>query len=172
MYLYLIRHGIAVDLDLIGPDLHINDRLRPLTKVGRKRTNKVAKHLSKSGVSFDLVLTSPLIRAEQTAHILIKHQLSPRLLYCEDLAPSGTLSDWLTWWESQSAHTHTSKLALVGHEPNLGEWAELLIFGSVQHKLILKKCGIIGLEFPEGKIAIGNAQLNCLISPKYLISNK
>ena len=172
MYLYLIRHGIAVDLDTIDPDSHTCDRTRPLTKVGRKRTEKVAEHLSISGIDFDLIITSPLVRAEQTANILIEHQLSPRLLLCDDLAPEGTLDSWLIWWESQPNYLQTRKLALVGHEPNLSEWAELLIFGSIQHKLILKKGGIIGLKFPDSKIAIGTAQLHCLIPPKYLIVTK
>lgn len=172
MYLYLIRHGIAVDMDTIDPDLHICDQTRPLTRIGRKRTEKVAEHLAISRLSFDIIITSPLLRAEQTAKILIEHHLSSKLLLCDDLAPEGILRSWLTWWESQPIYTQTTNLALVGHEPNLSEWAELLIFGSIQHKLILKKGGIIGLKFPEGRIAVGTAQLHCLIPPKYLVLTK
>ncbi len=172
MYLYLIRHGIAVDLDTIDPTLHICDQDRPLTKVGRKRTEKVAEHLAISRINFDIIITSPLVRAEQTANILIEHQLSSRLLLCNDLAPEGTLRSWLAWWNLQSIYTQTANLALVGHEPNLSEWAELLIFGSIQHKFMLKKGGMIGLKFPAGKIEIGTAQLHCLIPPKYMITDK
>jgi phosphohistidine phosphatase len=71
-------------------------------------------------------------------------------------------------WNARSMDTAISNLALVGHEPNLSQWAELLLFGQVRHKLILKKGGMIGLKFPNERLQIGAAQLHCLISSKYL----
>jgi phosphohistidine phosphatase len=168
MYLYLIRHGIAVNLDTIDPNLKLDDQSRPLTKIGRKKLEQVAKKLQKCGLEFDRIFTSPLVRAQTTADILIAQKLSSQLDVCDDLAPTGNLESWLNWWNTQSIYKSISKLALVGHEPNLSEWAELLIFGNIQHRLILKKGGIIGLKFPEPNIAIGTAQLHCLIPPKYL----
>jgi phosphohistidine phosphatase len=170
MYLYLIRHGIAIDLDVIDADRIDLDRSRHLTKIGRKKIQQVAKSLQAANLQFDRIVSSPLVRAHQTAELLLAQNLSSQLELSEDLAPSGNLESWLTWWESQSMQQQTSKLALVGHEPNLSEWAELLIFGSVQHKLILKKGGVIALKFPTDKIEIGTAQLHCLIPPKYLLN--
>ncbi|MEH1949782.1 MAG: histidine phosphatase family protein, partial [Nostoc sp.] len=58
MELYLIRHGIAED-----KGLGIKDEERSLTKEGRQKTEKVAQKLVKLGLNFDLILTSPLVRA-------------------------------------------------------------------------------------------------------------
>jgi phosphohistidine phosphatase len=170
MYLYLIRHGIAVDLDTIPLDSTLTDDLRPLTKEGRNKLKQVAEKLKISGLKFDLIITSPLIRAKQTADLLIDRQLGSQLEISPHLVPTGNLPAWLNEWEERSrASLDISKLALVGHEPNLSQWAELLVFGRIYNQLVLKKGGIIGLKFPNGKIAIGTAQLHCLISPKYLV---
>ncbi len=170
MHLYLIRHGIAIDLDTIDADRTDLDRSRSLTRKGRKNLQQVAKSLQMAKIQFEAIVSSPLVRAHQTAELLIDRGLSFQLELSDDLAPSGTLESWLIWWESRSMNRPISKLALVGHEPNLSEWAELLIFGNIQHKFILKKGGIIALEFPTNKIEIGTAQLHCLIPPKYLLN--
>ncbi|WP_309739232.1 MULTISPECIES: phosphohistidine phosphatase SixA [unclassified Chamaesiphon] len=165
MYLYLIRHGIAEDLD--PADSIANDELRCLTKAGRKRVEQVADRAIELDLKFDLIITSPLVRARQTAEISIDKKLSPKLEVSPELKPSGNLPAWLREWDART--DNITNLALVGHEPNLSEWAELLIFGKVCHQLILKKGGIIGLKFAENRIAIGTAQLFCLLPPKYLI---
>jgi phosphohistidine phosphatase len=167
MYLYLIRHGIAEDPDLLL-DPMMGDESRVLTKLGRKKIAQVADRLHRLDLSFDLIITSPLIRARQTAAILIDQQISTKLAISEDLKPTGNLPAWLMNWNDQSPNTDISTLALIGHEPNLSSWAELLIFGKVCHKLVLKKGGMIGLKFPDDRLVIGTAQLHCLIPPKYL----
>jgi phosphohistidine phosphatase len=177
MYLYLIRHGIAVDLEPLALDSRslpsalaiANDESRVLTQVGRKKFAQVAERLGKLELTFDLIITSPLIRARQTADIAIEKQLSSRLEVSEDLKPNGNLQSWLTNWHPRFDRTSISTLALVGHEPNLSEWAELFIFGKVYHHLILKRGGIIGLKFADDRLSIGTAQLYCLIPPKILI---
>jgi len=169
MYLYLIRHGIAVDSDPFALDQMANDESRSLTKVGRKKVEQVADRLAKLEITFDLVITSPLVRAQQTADILIDKQISTRLEISEDLKPMGRIESWLMGWNERDPQSSISTIALVGHEPNLSEWAELLMFGKVYHQIILKKGGIISLKFPGNRVAIGMAQLACLISPKYLI---
>jgi phosphohistidine phosphatase len=166
MYLYLIRHGIAVDPQML--DSVVSDELRSLNRIGRKKVAQVAVQLQKMELIFDLIITSPLVRARQTADILIDKQLSPKLEISQDLKPLGNLPTWLMAWNARSMGTNISHLALVGHEPNLSAWAELLLFGQVHHKFILKKGGIIGLKFPDEHLEIGAAQLHCLIPPKYL----
>ncbi len=168
MYLYLIRHGIAEDLDPTEDSIASDER-RSLTKSGRKKVEQVADRLANLDLKFDLIVTSPLVRAHQTAEIFIDKQLSPILEVSQELKPSGNLPAWLMEWDARSTDSN-SQLALCGHEPNLSEWAELLIFGKVCHKLILKKGGIIGLKFAENRIAIGTAQLWCSISPKLIIN--
>jgi phosphohistidine phosphatase len=170
MYLYLIRHGIAVDPDPLVLDSITSDMLRPLTKKGRKKVEQVADKLKKLEIQFDLIMTSPLVRAQQTAKILIDRQISPKLEVNQDLKPSASIQSWLTGWNARTDGVLLSKLALIGHEPHLSEWAELLMFDRVYHQLILKKGGIIGLKFPDQRIEIGMAQLYCLIPPKILLS--
>ncbi len=168
MYLYLIRHGIAEDPDPLVPNSIASDEIRTLTKTGRKKFTQVAAKLQRLELNFDLIITSPLVRARQTAEILSDQQLSPKLEISQDLKPGGNLLTWLTTWNARPIDTAISRLALVGHEPNLSEWAELLVFGKVCHKLILKKGGVIGLKFPDRQVGIEIAQLHCVISPKYL----
>jgi phosphohistidine phosphatase len=180
MYLYLIRHGIAGDLESVTPtdnDLSTQktidlDELRSLTKVGRKKIAQVADRLAKLDVTFDLIITSPLVRARQTAEILSDRQISTQLQVSEDLKPMGNLPAWLMWWQARTFDDPISTLAVVGHEPNLSHWAELFIFGKVVDRLVLKKGGIIGLKFDDDRLAIGTAQLICLLPPKYLVDSK
>jgi phosphohistidine phosphatase len=169
MYLYLIRHGIAIDPDPLVADPIASDESRSLTRVGRKKIEQVADRMIKLELRFDLIMTSPLVRAKQTADLLINQQMGDRLEVSDDLKPIGNLQSWLTNWHKRSDHADISTLALVGHEPNLTEWAELLMLGQVYHQLILKKGGLIGLKFGDDQIKVGSAQLACLISPKYLI---
>ncbi len=168
MYLYLIRHGIAENLDPLVPDSITSDEIRTLTKTGRKKFTQVAEKLQELELSFDIIITSPLVRARQTAQILIDNQIGSQLELSPDLKPSGNLPSWLMAWNARSIHTAIHTIALVGHEPTLSQWAELLVFGKVCHKLMLKKGGIIGLKCADGRIEIGTAQLHCLIPPKYL----
>ncbi len=167
MYLYLIRHGIAEELAPQIIDSTASDELRSLTKIGHKKIIQIADRLYQSGLRFDLIITSPLVRARQTAELLLEHQLSSKLEISPDLAPAGNIQSWLTKWKDRSVDRSFTNIALVGHEPNLSEWAELLIFGRIDRRLILKKGGTIGLKFPIDRIEIGTAQLHCLIPPKY-----
>jgi phosphohistidine phosphatase len=169
MYLYLIRHGIAEELDPQLMDSITSDELRSLTKIGRKKIIQIADRLYQSGLKFDLIITSPLVRARQTAELLADRHLSSRLEISPDLAPAGNIQSWLTQWKDRSVDRSFTNIALVGHEPNLSEWAELLIFGRIDRRLILKKGGTIGLKFPIDRIEIGTAQLHCLIPPKYCV---
>ncbi len=169
MYLYLIRHGIAVDPDPLALDSIASDEVRSLTRTGRKRVEQVADKLTKLDLRFDLIMTSPLVRAQQTADILMDRQISPLLEVSQDLKPSAPIESWLTAWHARSDCDALATVALIGHEPNLSEWAESLIFDRVYHQLILKKGGIIGLKFPDQQIEIGTAQLYCLIPPKILL---
>ncbi|MHC0065449.1 phosphohistidine phosphatase SixA [Nostoc sp. UIC 10890] len=164
MELYLIRHGIAED-----KGLGIKDEERSLTKEGRQKTEKVAQKLVKLGLSFDLILTSPLVRARQTAEILIAEKLSSQLEESSHLAPDGQISSWLKDWLEPRNYSQNTQLALVGHEPGLSNWAEILLWGEVKESLVLKKAGMIGIKLPETGSALGRSQMFWLTPPKYLL---
>lgn len=163
MHLYLIRHGIAAE-----PEEYETDEERPLTKEGASKTRKVAQRLYKIDIQFDLILTSPLLRASQTAQILQTAGLSSQIEESSALAPSGDIHNWLEWYE-QWQETGRLHLALVGHQPDLGNWAETLLWGRAQDALILKKAGIIGLILPETGSPVARSQMFWLTPPKFLL---
>jgi phosphohistidine phosphatase len=163
--LYIIRHGLAGE-----HGTYANDHDRPLTDEGRAKTKRVAQRLKDLGIRFDLMQTSPLVRAQQTAELL--QGLSDRLEVCADLAPGGNFDAWITGlaqWRQVGRRQAGTQLAIVGHEPALSEWAERLLWGSVRHQLILKKAGVIGLLLPEKESPIGRSQLFWFTPPKYLL---
>ncbi|QMS90904.1 phosphohistidine phosphatase SixA [Nostoc edaphicum CCNP1411] len=164
MELYLIRHGIAED-----KGLGIKDEERSLTKEGRQKTEKVAQKLVKLGLNFDLILTSPLVRARQTAEILIAEKLSSQFEESSHLAPDGQISSWLKDWLEPKNYSQNTQLALVGHEPGLTNWAEILLWGEVKESLVLKKAGMIGIKLPETGSPLGRSQMFWLTPPKYLL---
>ncbi|MGK7871923.1 MAG: phosphohistidine phosphatase SixA [Xenococcaceae cyanobacterium] len=164
MELYLIRHGIAAD-----HAAYTNDEARPLTDKGREKTKKVAQRLYDIGLRLDLILTSPLLRARQTAEILQDVGLSDQIEEFVPLAPNGDIQDWVSWWSKWSYNTKGSYLALVGHQPNLGNWTETLVWGNTKEQLVVKKAGVIGLKLPETGTPVGNSELFLLTSPKWLL---
>lgn len=164
MQLYLIRHGIAQEKQ---PD--IKDEERNLTKEGRQKTEKVAQRIKKLGLQFDVIVTSPLARAYQTAEILIAARLSEQCEESTHLAPNGNISNWLNYWLEPKNYPQNSQIALVGHEPDLSSWAEILLWGEVKHSLVLKKAGMIGIKLPEIGSPLGRSQMFWLTPPKYLL---
>jgi phosphohistidine phosphatase len=164
MELYLFRHGIAEE-----KSDDISDEARKLTKEGRQKTEKVAKRLVELGLKFDLILTSPLVRALATAEILMQARLSEKLIESSYLAPDGSLSGWIEDWLIPQKFSSSSKLVLVGHEPDLGNWAELLVWGEALGNIVLKKAGMIGIKLPENTAPLGKSQMFWLTPPKYLL---
>lgn len=115
--LYLIRHAIAEERGEQWPD----DSKRPLTASGNKRMRSAAKGLAKSGVELDVILTSPLVRARQTAEIVAAAQrLAPSIVSIAALAPGGRYGDLMG---ELKRYARRERIALVGHEPDLGALA-------------------------------------------------
>jgi len=161
--LYLIRHGLAGE-----HGSYANDAERPLTEEGQRKTRRVAKRLHELGLQFDLILTSPFLRAYQTAEILQTEKLSRKLETSGFLAPGGSFDEGLGWLESWERSPET-RLALVGHQPNLTNWAEMLIWGEVRGVLALKKAGAIGVQMPDAGSLVGNSLMFWLTSPGLLL---
>ncbi|MBW4662433.1 MAG: phosphohistidine phosphatase SixA [Drouetiella hepatica Uher 2000/2452] len=158
--LYLIRHGIAAE-----HGIYPKDSERPLTDEGQEKTRQVAQRLYELDIRFDLIQTSPLVRARQTANILQSAGLGQSLEESSHLAPEGSFEDWVSWLRSWKGE----KLAIVGHEPNLGEWTERLVWGSVHHQIVVKKAAVIGLLLPETGSPAGKSQLFWLTPPRLLL---
>lgn len=161
--LYLIRHGLSEQRGT-----YEDDGQRPLTDEGKRKTRQVAKQLRQFGLQFDRILSSPLVRARQTADILVDVGLGEKVEASSFLAPDGNIGDWLDWLATWM-RSNDSSLVLVGHEPNLSTWAEHLIWGEARQTLTLKKAGVIGLTLPEIGSPIGRSSLFWLAPPRLLI---
>lgn len=155
--LYLIRHGIA---EVICEDL--SDEKRVLSTEGRQKTQMIARRLLALDVYFDTLLTSPLVRARQTAEILVQEQLATKCEVFAPLAPGGTLAELRNWLATQKS----CSLGLVGHQPGLGLWAEALIWGSAQRGFEIKKAGVVRLALETSQSL---AELVWFLSPKVLL---
>ena len=116
--LYLVRHGIAAERAEGG------DQARPLTADGVSRLRAEAAGLAALEVDWDLILTSPLVRARQTAEVLAEVMKNATTVVTSALAPLATPEDTLSEIGRHAEHT---RLALVGHEPNMGEVAARLL---------------------------------------------
>ena len=119
--LYLVRHAIAADRGDDWPD----DSKRPLTETGVNRFNEAVAGLAWLDVSIDEIFTSPLVRAKQTATLLahgLGNKTSVKML--DALAPGHSPRQVMNEL-SRVAKRH--RIALVGHEPGLGELAAHLI---------------------------------------------
>ena len=163
MQLYLLRHGPAAARDSA---LYPDDTQRPLTSQGRAKTRAAARGMKAAGLRFDLVLTSPLVRAKQTAHIVAETLPDcprPRILH--PLAPGGSNAEILARIPKSRPST---RVLLVGHEPGLTQLAaDLLLPGSLQLAITLRKGGLICIDF-DGPPAPAAGRLILLLTPKIL----
>jgi phosphohistidine phosphatase len=157
--LYLIRHGVAAERGEEFPD----DSKRPLTSEGISRLRKEAKAIEALGVSFDQILSSPLVRARQTADVFAEElKGKPPIANTDALTPAGSPGAVI---QELGKHMRKARIALVGHEPNMGELAAFLIGAKVA--LPFKKGAICRIDFsvfpPKGK-----GELCWFVTPKML----
>ena len=158
--LYLVRHGVAEDRSVKWPD----DSKRPLTPDGMARLRRAAHGLNAVDVGFDQIVTSPLVRARQTADILSAElQGHPPIVNLESLAPGATWNALAADLEKHSRKA--TRIALVGHEPGIGELAARLI-GS-RHPIEFKKGAIARIDVDEMP-PNGPGDLRWLMPSKFL----
>ncbi len=162
MRLYIVRHAIALPHGAPG----IRDDDRPLTEEGIKKMRQAAEGLRNLDYVPDLLLTSPLVRARQTADILIEaFGKKFEVKIAPALAPSGSRKD-LYRQLSQYAGKLQS-LMLVGHQPSLGEIAGEIAWGSPEHFVDLKKGGACAIEI-ESTEGVPKGTLISLLTPSIL----
>ena len=157
--LYLVRHAIAAERGADYPD----DSKRPLTSEGISRFRKEAKALAALDVDVDQIISSPLVRAKQTAEILAQAVPSqPSIEMSDALAPAGTPA---AVFQELAKHMRKARIALVGHEPNIGELAARLI-GS-RTPVEFKKGAICRIDF-EVFPPKGHGHLRWFLPPRVL----
>jgi phosphohistidine phosphatase len=144
MKLYLLRHGIAVER--IGGAIH-NDFQRPLTEEGVAELRVLGTALKRLNVGADLVVSSPLVRARQTAEI-IQEALAcqQELEMTEALAPGSGASDVYKVLRKFSAAV---EVFLVGHEPDMGRLAGTLLWSGPEYDMPFKKAGLCRIDVSD-----------------------
>ena len=141
MNLYLMRHGLAIERGTPGYD---SDHERPLTPKGERKVRRVAEALLQMDVSFEVILSSPLVRARQTAEALLAEVKAPeKLQLTELLAPGGRSKELVKL--IQELPGPPENVLLVGHEPDLGQLASLLLSGGDALSIPFKKGGVARL---------------------------
>jgi phosphohistidine phosphatase len=158
--LYLVRHAIAEERGDAWPD----DRLRPLSAEGIARMKRQAKGLVAVGATFDQILSSPLVRARQTAEILADaYPAAPRIADWPALEPDRRPREALTGLREFARRT---SLALVGHEPHIGELLALLL--GVRHAVPFKKGSVALVEVALLPPPPGSGELLWFLTPRIL----
>jgi phosphohistidine phosphatase len=163
MNLYIIRHAIAVDE---GTPEYEDDSQRPLTDKGKKKMRQIAKGLRILGADFDLILSSPYIRAKETAEILADvFKINKDIAFSDNLIPMGDPD--LLIAEMNEKYSANS-IALVGHEPHLTALISLLIADNAGVDMTLKKGGVCRLS-ADDLHHTRKAALEWLLTPGILV---
>ena len=161
MQLLVVRHGIAEDRETWAPR---DDALRPLTEDGKKKMKEAAKGLHALVPRLDLLASSPLTRAMQTATILSKVYDKGQPAKTDALTPGQHPPAFAAWLRTQAAQ---KTVAVVGHEPGLGAIVSWLTAGIERSFLELGKGGACLLDLGE-HIDGGEAMLLWVLRPSHL----
>ena len=161
--LYLIRHGLAGK----RLDDEAKDQLRPLTKKGKEKMKNIAKGLNKLNITFDVILTSPLVRAEETAEIISAHcGMSKAPKVTELLMPNASYQS-LT--KSLNQLKEPGRIAIVGHEPFLSGFVSFCLSKSNHSFIKIKKGGVLMLEIDK-VLKPERCKLCWLMEPRHIIN--
>jgi phosphohistidine phosphatase len=163
MQLLVIRHGIAVEREAFAATGKSDD-LRPLTPDGRRKMRRIAKALRRM-IEPDLLATSPLTRARQTAEIVAEAYETEIDVTIESLRPTAKFPDFVRWAATQD---ESSTVAIFGHDPHLSGLVSWLMSAATSPNVVLKKGGACLLSF-DGAVRRGSAMLEWLLRPEQLL---
>jgi phosphohistidine phosphatase len=161
--LLILRHAIA-----FPPDARRwpGDTERPLTVEGAKRAQRAAAGLKRIAKRPVLVLTSPLVRARDTAAIFAQAARWPKAVECEALSPARSPEGVLEMLKRRG--TQADCVAVVGHQPHLGRLLALCLRGDARSEAFeLKKSAVVCLRF-EGPLRAGQGVLEWSLPPRIL----
>jgi len=163
MQLLVVRHGIAVDRDEWAKE-HSDDTERPLTAEGKKKMKECAKGLRALVPRLDVLATSPLTRAVQTAAIMAKTYEKGDPLVIDALSPGQHPPAVGAWLHGQGTK---KTVAIVGHEPGLGAVVSWFTAGTERSFVELGKGGAGLLDLGE-RIEAGEGMLLWVLRPSHL----
>ncbi len=161
MELTIVRHGIAAPRDDVS---ETDDAKRPLTKEGKQKTRKAARGLRAIGCSPAMIVTSPLVRAAETARIIYKEAAtSASFEETQLLSPGADPSQLIDWLSSRNE----PELLLVGHMPDVQILTGQLIAAKNKTGIRFKKAGAAKIRFDAG-VKKGAGELQWLLEPSHL----
>ncbi len=167
MQLLVIRHAKAEDV-LDFAQTGQTEALRPLTESGRKKMQRAAAGLLSEVEFIDVLAASPLLRTRQTAEIVAEIYVGRTVMELDALAPGGAPEELLAWLRS---HRDVAVVAIVGHEPDLGELVGWLLCGCHESVIAMKKGSACLLSLDSG-ITPGKARLVWSLTASQLASLK
>jgi len=155
MNLFFLRHGLAGNKSEWKGD----DAIRPLTDEGKEKMKRTAATIAELDLGVQVILTSPFVRAKQTAEI-VAQKLNCPLVEDPRLAPGF---DENQLQKILLDHPDLKTLMFVGHEPDFSATIAALIDGG---RLVCKKGGLALVELPNA--ASKQGELVWLLPPKVL----
>lgn len=163
MNLYVLRHGIAAELK---PHKFARDAERPLTPKGKRKLWEAAEAMESMEITLDLMVSSPYLRARQTAEIIAEaFNGRKEVVLTEHLTPGGNPKALIAWLNDLKPAP--GNVLLVGHEPYLSELISLLVSGGADCGIELKKGGLCKLS-AEALKAGRCAVMEWLATPKQM----
>jgi phosphohistidine phosphatase len=159
MELLVVRHAIAEDRDEFARTGK-PDGERPLTAEGRRKFVRAARGLHRLVESVDLLATSGLTRADETADLLVAEYGRLRTVRLRELAPDAQPTALVAWLRAQRRR---GTVAVVGHEPHLSAFVELLLAGRSSGFVELRKGGACLLALAKPAVP-GGAELRWLLT--------
>ncbi|HXN88376.1 MAG TPA: phosphohistidine phosphatase SixA [Methylocella sp.] len=165
MQLYIVRHGIAIDReDPKSPA----EAERYLTEEGIAKTRQVAKGIAAVGVHVDLMVSSPYLRAMQTAAIFASALDYPeqKIRQSESLLPGA---EPVAFLRELAREKNASSVFCFGHAPHMDGLLAATV-GAPRHITSMKKAGVAFVELK--RVSPPNGQLIWLVTPKLFRKGK
>jgi phosphohistidine phosphatase len=161
MDVVVVRHAVAEERD---PSRWPDDSERPLTAKGKKDFARAARGLVRLVPAVDFLISSPFVRAWQTAELLRKEARWAAPVASDSLAADNAAESVI---DELARYQADQRIALVGHEPDLSSLVSLLCTGAVhQGRFSIKKGGVALVSLD--RVAVGSGTLVWLATPGML----
>jgi phosphohistidine phosphatase len=161
--LLVIRHAIAEDREAFA-GTGLDDAQRPITARGERRMRQGVRGLRRVIRRMDLLASSPLVRARQTADIVAARYPRAERVEIPSLAPEADPQDFLEWLVQQAGR---EVLAAVGHEPSLSGIVTWLVANRKEPVIELKKGAACLVDFPSS-VTAGGGVIHWALTPGHL----
>lgn len=142
MYLYIIRHAVAEEREDFAKK-NSDDSLRPLTAKGRKKLQKMILTLEKDFDNLELIVTSPYMRAKQSAQVIAEIADNAKIMESAELVPHAPPQSLVKWLKSHCGKY--KKIAVVGHDPHISSFVTYVLTGNVSENFVEMKKSSIAL---------------------------